>query len=98
MKKNLIIILTLFFTLFANSNSSANERNYYQELINNWFDKHRENHALGDVVTTNNYLIEILELQIQGKRVMNNIEFSNGYKYFQIKIEMLQVLNFLAIS
>ena len=31
-------------------------------------------------VTTNNYLIEILELQIQGKRVMNNIEFSNGYK------------------
>ena len=31
-------------------------------------------------ITTNNYLIEILELQIEGKRIMNNIEFSNGYK------------------
>ena len=38
MKKNLIIILTLFFTLFANTNSFANERNYYQELINNWLE------------------------------------------------------------
>tara|TARA_B100000212_G_C27375287_1_gene534419 strand:- start:1981 stop:2670 length:690 start_codon:yes stop_codon:yes gene_type:complete len=26
-----------------------------KELIDNGFDKHRENHALGDVVTTNNY-------------------------------------------
>ena len=34
-------------------------------------------------VTTNNYLIESLELQIQGKRVMNNIEFSNGYKFLK---------------
>ena len=39
-------------------------------------------------VTTNNYLIEILELQIQGKRVMNNIEFSNGYKILKSSITL----------
>ena len=38
MNKNLIIILTLFFTLFANTNSFASERNYYEELISKWLE------------------------------------------------------------
>lgn len=36
MKKKLLILLTLFFTLFLNTNSFATERNYYQELVNDW--------------------------------------------------------------
>ena len=36
MKNRLLIFLTLFFGLFINTNSFATERNYYQELVNDW--------------------------------------------------------------
>ena len=36
MKKKLLFFLILFFSLFINTNSFATERDYYQELVNDW--------------------------------------------------------------
>ena len=36
MKKKFLFFLILFFSLFINTNSFATERDYYQELVNDW--------------------------------------------------------------